>query len=240
MEITALSGLRGAVFAFAEDCSTGVELAGRDGGRLSEDSQEQHTNDARGAGPRPEKAAIVAEIRERLNASGGVVLAEYRGLDTKVMSSLRKSLRSVGGSFVVYKNTMVRFAVRQLDIECEHLLVGPTGLAFVEPLPDGSSPDAAAVAKVLMDFRRSFDKLIIKGGILGASVVGPDEVERLSRLPSADEMRVMTVGAIVSPLQRLAALTAAPMREMASLLGAPSQNFAGLLRALIDRSKKSP
>ena len=206
---------------------------------MSEDSQKQHTNGA-ARGPRPEKIAIVAEIRERLDASEGVVLAEYRGLDTKVMSSLRQALRSVGGSFVVYKNTMVRFAVRQLDIECEHLLVGPTGLAFVEPPPDGSSPDAAAVAKVLMDFRSNFDKLIIKGGILGASVVGPDEVERLSKLPSADEMRVMTVGAITAPLRSLAALTAAPMREMAGLLGSPCQNFAGLLRALIDRSKESP
>ena len=207
---------------------------------MSEDSQKQHTNGAPRGEPRPEKIAIVAEIRERLNASEGVVLAEYRGLDTKVMSSLRQALGSVGGSFVVYKNTMVRFAVRQLDIECEHLLVGPTGLAFVEPPPDGSSPDAAAVAKVLMDFRSNFDKLIIKGGILGSSVVGPDEVERLSKLPSVDEMRVMTVGAIAAPLHRLAALTAAPMREMAGLLGSPCQNFAGLLRALIDRSKESP
>ena len=206
---------------------------------MPEGSQEDHANAPKRRGPRPEKVAIVDEIRERLSASDGVVLAEYRGLDTKAMSTLRSSLRAVGGSFVVYKNTMVRFATRQLDVECEHLLVGPTGLAFVEASADGNYPDVAAVAKVLMDFQGNFDKLIIKGGILGASVVGPEEVEKLSKLPSIDVMRAKTLGAIAAPLQRLTALTGAPMREMAGLLGAHSQNFAGLLRALIDSSGES-
>ncbi len=189
--------------------------------------------------PRPEKVAAVAEIRRRLSAGNGVVLAEYRGLDTKALSSLRAALRPVGGSFVVFKNTMVRLAAQDLSIDCDHLLVGPTGLAFADAMPDGSAPDPSAVAKVLVEFRRNYDKLIIKGGVLGSNVVDTVEVERLSKLPPVDVMRAMVACTIAAPLQRTAGLLAAPLREMAGLLSAPQQNFAGLLRALIEKAEQS-
>ena len=189
--------------------------------------------------PRPEKVAAVAAIRERLAASGGVVLTEYRGLDTAAMAQLRGVLKPLGGSYKVYKNTLFRLAARELGIDCEHLLVGPTAVAFVDPRDDGSPPDAAAVAKALFEFRRSDRRLVIKGGLLGTSTLGPEAVEQLSKLPSAEQLQAQLAGALASPLQTLRGLLAAPLEEFAGLAAAPTRNFAGLVRALIDERSAS-
>ena len=184
--------------------------------------------------PRPEKVAVVAEIRERLSAAQGAVLTEYRGLDTSAMAALRHSLAPHGGSYKVYKNTLIRLAARELGIDCEHLLVGPTAVAFVEPLADGRPGDTAAVAKALVDFQRTDKRLVIKGGLLGTDSVGPEAVEHLSKLPPAEQLQAQLAGALASPMQKMAGLLGAPLQEFAGLAAAPARNFAGLLRALID------
>jgi large subunit ribosomal protein L10 len=189
--------------------------------------------------PRPEKVAAVAEIRERLAASQGAVLTEYRGLDTAAMANLRAALKPVGGSYKVYKNSLLRLAARELGIDCEHLLVGPTAVAFVEPV-DGERPgDTAAVAKALFEFQRADRRLVIKGGLLGISTVGPEAVEQLSKLPPAEQLHAQFAGALASPLQKFRGLLAAPLEGFAGLAAAPARTFAGLLQALIDERSKS-
>src|SRR5688500_20330195 len=99
--------------------------------------------------PRADKVAVVDEVKSRLSSSSAVLLTEYRGLKVGELAELRRSLRTAGGDYKIYKNTLVRFAVRDLGLEgVEELLVGPTALAFV----DG---DAAAVAKALRAFGRT-------------------------------------------------------------------------------------
>ena len=67
--------------------------------------------------PRPEKVAVVAEVKDRLDAAEAVVLTEYRGLNVRELAELRKALGEAGGEYKVYKNTMVRFAAKELDLE---------------------------------------------------------------------------------------------------------------------------
>src|SRR3954453_13843383 len=166
--------------------------------------------------PRPEKVAVVDEVRERLASSSGVLLTEYRGLKVGELADLRRALRSAGGDYKVYKNTLVRFAVRELGLEgVEDLLVGPTALAFV----DG---DAAAVAKALRDFSRTNPNLVLKGGVLGNKALTADEARALAELPSRDVL-----------LARFAGLLAAPMQQFAGLLQAMPRNMAYGLKALI-------
>ena len=98
--------------------------------------------------PRPEKVAVVDEVKERFSAASAALLTEYRGLDVAAISQLRRSLREAGGEYKIYKNTLVRFAARDLGLEIDELLTGPTAIAFV----DG---DAAAVAKALRDSART-------------------------------------------------------------------------------------
>jgi large subunit ribosomal protein L10 len=168
--------------------------------------------------PRPEKVAVVDEVRERLESSSAVLLTEYRGLKVSELASLRRSLKDVGGDYKIYKNTLVRFAVRDLGLEgVEELLVGPTAVAFVEG-------DVAAVAKALRDFSRTNPNLIVKGGVLGQKALSADEAKALAELPSRDVL-----------LSRLAGGLAAPLVQFAGLLQALPRNMAYGLQALIDQ-----
>ncbi len=170
--------------------------------------------------PRPEKVAIVEELDERLANSAAVVLTEYRGLKVSELEALRRALGSAGGSFKIYKNTLVKFAARNAGLEgmVPHL-DGPTALAFAET-------DAVEVAKVLKEFAKTNPALVIKGGVLGDSVISGAEALALADLPSREIL-----------LAQLAGLIAAPMRNFASLLNALPQNFAYALSALADKKK---
>ncbi len=172
--------------------------------------------------PRPEKAAVVAEVRDRLAASDAALLTEYRGLNVPQMAELRRSLRAAGGEYTIYKNTMVRLAVADLGIDVAHLLTGPTAIAFVGEGDEGSG-DAAAVAKALRDFSRTNRALVLKGGVLGTKVLGPEDLVALADLPSRDVLLAQLAGGFQAPLVKLA-----------GLLQALPRNFAYGLQALID------
>ncbi|HUR18976.1 MAG TPA: 50S ribosomal protein L10 [Acidimicrobiales bacterium] len=168
--------------------------------------------------PRPEKVAVVDEVRERLSSSAAAILTEYRGLGVKDLSTLRRSLSEVGGDYKIYKNTLVRFAARDLGLDdLEALLTGPTAIAFV----DG---DAVAVAKALRDFSRVHPALVVKGGLLGTSVLSAPDTAALADLPTREVL-----------LARIAGGLAAPMVKFAGLLQALPRNFAYGLKALIDQ-----
>ncbi len=173
--------------------------------------------------PRPEKVAVVDEVKERLGNASAAILTEYRGLKVGDLSTLRRSLRDSGGDYKIYKNTLVRFAVRDLGIEgLEDLLVGPTAIAFV----DG---DAVGVAKALRDYARTNPNLVVKGGVLGDSVLSAADAAALADIPPREAL-----------LARLAGLFAAPMQQFAGLLEALPRNFAYGIKALIDQQGGAP
>jgi large subunit ribosomal protein L10 len=174
--------------------------------------------------PRPKKVAIVAEVKERLEQSSGVMVTEYRGLSVKAMAELRRSLRPAGGTYKVYKNTLVRRAADELGVDLADHLVGPTALAFTGTLPDGSPGDVVTVAKVLKDFARVNPALVVKGGLLDGASLDADAVRRLADIEPREVL-----------LAKLAGLMAAPMQQFASLLQALPRNFAYGLQALIDK-----
>jgi large subunit ribosomal protein L10 len=168
--------------------------------------------------PRPEKVAVVTEVRERLQSSNGALLTEYRGLKVSDLAALRRSVGDAGGEYRIFKNTLVRRAASELNLtDLEPLLVGPTAVAFV----DG---DAVAVAKVLRDFARTNPNLTIKGGLLGTTV-----------LSAADAGALADVAPREVILAQLAGALAAPLVKMAGLLQALPRNFAYGLKALIDQ-----
>lgn len=168
--------------------------------------------------PRPEKVAVVEEVRERLSSASAAILTEYRGMKVKDLATLRNALRPAGAEYRIYKNTLVRFAARDLGLdELETMLTGPTAIAFV----DG---DAAAVAKALRDFARTNPNLVVKGGVLGTKILTAADAGALADLPSRDVM-----------LARVAGAFQAPIAQFAGLLAALPRNFAYGLKALIDQ-----
>ena len=150
--------------------------------------------------PRPEKVAVVSEVRNRLDQASAAIFTEYRGLTVKDLSALRRSLRDAGGEYRIYKNTLVRFAAHDLGLEdVVPLLVGPTAIAFV----DG---DAVPVAKALRDYARTNTHLVVKGGVLGKKFMSQADTTALADLPPREVVLARLAGALAAPMQQFAGL----------------------------------
>ena len=176
--------------------------------------------------PRPEKVAVVDEVKSRLNDAEAAVLTDYRGIDVPGMATLRSSLREAGAEYQIYKNNLVRFAARDLGLEIEEMLVGPTAIAFVRRDGDG---DPVLMAKALREFAKVNPNLEVKGGLLGDRPLTAADVDKLAQVAPREEL-----------LARLAYGLAAPMVQFAGLLQALPRNFAYGLKALIDQQGGVP
>jgi large subunit ribosomal protein L10 len=182
--------------------------------------------------PRPEKVAVVDEVRDRLSNSQAALLTEYRGIGVSDMSTLRRALRDAGGEYKIYKNTLVRFAARDLGLDIDELLTGPTAIAFV---PTDSTGDPVMVAKALRDFGKTNQALVVKGGVLGEKLLSAAEAGSLADVAPREVLLSQFAGALQAPMAQMAGLLQAPMREFASLLkaliddrgGAPEDAAAG-------------
>ncbi len=171
-------------------------------------------------GPRAEKVAAVEEVKGRLERAEAAILTEYRGLKVADLATLRRSLRSAGAEYKIFKNTLVRRATAETGTaEIDSLLAGPTAIAFVET-------DVAAAAKVLRDFARTNPALVVKGSLVGGSLLDAATTGRLAELASREALLAQLAGAL-----------AAPLRQMAGLLKALPQNLAYGLAALIDQKE---
>src|SRR3954453_11234223 len=174
--------------------------------------------------PRAEKVAVVNEVRQKFSAAGAAVLTEYRGLNVAAISQLRRQLREAGGEYKIYKNTLVRFAARDLGLEIEDLLTGPTAIAFV---PTDSTGDPVQVAKALREFSRGNQNLVVKGGVLGEKTLSAADAQALADVAPREQLLAQFAGALQSPMATMAGLLQAPMREMAGLLKALLEDRGG-------------
>jgi large subunit ribosomal protein L10 len=168
--------------------------------------------------PRPEKVAVVEEIRTKLSAAQAVFVTEYRGMRVGQLADLRGVLRGTESEHKVYKNSLARFAARDAGLDgFDELLVGPTAMTFVHG-------DVAGAAKALRDAARTNPSLVLRGGALGGSLLSADDIRALADLPSREQL-----------LARLAGALQAPLVKTAGLLQALPRNFAYGLQALIDQ-----
>jgi large subunit ribosomal protein L10 len=173
--------------------------------------------------PRPEKVAVVDEVRTRLSSANAALLTEYRGLRVDELARLRQAVREAGGEYKIFKNTLVRLAVADLGLSAlDDLLTGPTALAFV----DG---DAVAVAKALREFSRTSPNLVVKGGLLGTKVLTAADAGALADVAPREEL-----------LARLAGAFSAPLAQLAGLFAAVPRNFAYGLSALLEQRGGAP
>jgi large subunit ribosomal protein L10 len=173
--------------------------------------------------PRPEKVAVVDEVRTRLDEARAAVVTEYRGLNVADLAELRKSLTAAGSEYKVFKNTLVRRAVDGgPHALLGELLVGPTAIAFVHG-------DIGAVAKALRDFSRTNSHLVVKGGVLEGALLSPTQLGALADLPPREVL-----------LARVAGALQAPLAQLASLFQALPRNLAYGLKALVDERGGAP
>jgi large subunit ribosomal protein L10 len=144
--------------------------------------------------PTQRKIDTVAELTDKLSRTQFTVVADYRGLTVAEISDLRKRLRESGAELVVAKNTLTLIAAKQTGNEAlEPLLAGPTALAF-------AYGDIAKTAKAINDFNRGPKKLVVRGGMLGKSLLAENATDEIAKLPSRDQVLAEIVGGISSPV----------------------------------------
>lgn len=163
---------------------------------------------------RPEKAAVVAEVSERLEKSTATVLTEYRGLNVDELAQLRRQLREQGAEYRVVKNTMTRRAAEKAGLPIpDDLLTGPTALT----LCDG---DPVAATKVLKKFADQHPALVIKGGVVEGQLLDAEQTRWLAELESREALLSRLAGLMQQVLAQPAQLAQAGLSQMARLLAA--------------------
>jgi large subunit ribosomal protein L10 len=147
---------------------------------------------------RDQKAAVVDEIADQIQNAEAIFAVDYRGISVAQVAELRARLRESDARFRVVKNSLSERAADKAGMESlKPMLVGPTALTLV-------NGDAALAAKALADAARTLQLLDFKGGMLNGSVLTPDDVRSIARLPSRDVLNAQLVGTIAAPLTGLA------------------------------------
>ncbi|MBX6317682.1 50S ribosomal protein L10 [Pigmentiphaga sp.] len=142
---------------------------------------------------RQEKTVVVEEVAAQVAKAQSIVIAEYRGLDVASVTVLRKQARESGVYLRVLKNTLARRAVTGTPFEA--LSAQLTG-----PLIYAISSDPVAAAKVLSDFAKTNDKLVLKGGAMPNSLMNVEGVKALASLPSREELLAKLLGTMQAPV----------------------------------------
>lgn len=151
---------------------------------------------------RNEKAAVVADVSTQVARSQSLALAEYRGLTVAHLDELRRQARGKGVYLHVLKNTLARRAVAGTPFEVARDVMSG-------PLIYGFSEDAVGAAKVMADFAKSNDKLVIKGGAYAGRALDANGVKALAAIPSREVLIAQVAGLLKSPIQRMAGVLAA-------------------------------
>jgi large subunit ribosomal protein L10 len=145
-----------------------------------------------------EKETIVAEVAEIASSAYSAVIAEYSGLESTDMDDLRAKARDGGVYIRVVKNTLARRAVEGTDFAClQESLVGPLLMAF-------SQEDPGAAARVLKDFAKANNKLVIKALSVSGQLLAASEIDRLAKLPTKEQALSMLLSVMQAPITKLA------------------------------------
>lgn len=189
--------------------------------------------------PSAEKLEKVATLKERIQGSQALLLAEYRGLTVQDATEVRRSLGDT--RFSVVKNTLMLRAASEAGVEeLERLLEGPTAVAFV-------AEDPVSAAKKVVEAAKKFPALVLKGAYLEGRVLGPDEARGLADLESRDVMLARLAGALQAEMSRAAGMFQALQARFLGLLEAyreklpaPAEAPAEAMAAMVEAEQEQP
>ncbi|MEX2525787.1 MAG: 50S ribosomal protein L10 [Gammaproteobacteria bacterium] len=160
------------------------------------------------------KKAIVGEVAEVAASAPTAIAAEYIGLNVAQMTELRNQAREAGIFVRVVRNTLAKRALEGTRFDCmRDELKGPLLLAF-------SNEEPGSAAKVIRDFSKKNDKLVVKLVSIDGKLLPAGDIEKLASLPSLDEARSQLLGLFQAPLGKFVRVLAEPEAKFARLLGA--------------------
>lgn len=163
-----------------------------------------------------QKKALIEQTNAKLKDAGIALVVHNKGLTVAEMTNLRAKMREAGAEFKVTKNRLAKIAAKDTQYEaiCD-LLKGPTAVA--------TAKDPVAVAKGLVDFAKTNERLVIVGGAYGTQRLDVNAIEALSKLPSLDELRAKIVGMLKTPATRIACVLQAPGGQVARVIAAKAK-----------------
>ncbi len=143
------------------------------------------------------KQPIVEEISANIKDAASVVVVDYCGLTVDQDTALRKQLRENNVTYKVYKNTMMRFAVKDTEFEpLTEVLAGPSAIAI-------SKEDATAPARIIAEFAKKAPKLEIKAGVVEGDFYDAKAMEEISSIPPRDVLIGRLLGSLQSPITNI-------------------------------------
>jgi large subunit ribosomal protein L10 len=162
---------------------------------------------------RSQKEKIVADLNQVFTDSQLLVITHQNGLTVAESSEIRSRMRAANARFKVTKNRLARRALEGTRFEglVSHF-VGPTAIAVSE--------DPVAAAKVVVEYAKENDKLVVLGGALNDKELDVDSIKALASLPSLDEARIKIIGMLNTPATRIAGILRAPAGQVARVVGA--------------------
>jgi large subunit ribosomal protein L10 len=161
-----------------------------------------------------DKRAIVATVNEIASRSHSAIVAEYRGMNCAQMTQLRRQAREGGVYLRVVRNTLARRAVSNTPYEClQEILIGPIILAF-------SMEDPGAAARVINEFVKTNENLIVKGIALSGQLLSPTEIDNVAKLPTYLEAISMLMSVMSAPITQLARTLAEPHTKLVRTIAA--------------------
>ena len=162
--------------------------------------------------PRPEKVQAVEEIKERIENAEATFLTEYRGLTVSEQQQLRRGLREANAEYKVVKMSLARLAATELGLdELTESMIGPTAIAF-------ANTDPVPVAKVLKDFAKDHEHLVLKVAVMSGKLLPPEQVSKLAEIEPRDVLLGKIAGAAKAPLAKMAGMLGSFMRDTASMM----------------------
>lgn len=135
------------------------------------------------------KQEVIDEIKGRVQDNATVVLFDYRGITDNEAKELRKALRDAGADYKVYKNTLMARALNDLNYDLNESLQGPSALAY--------GTDQIAPIKILSEFAKKNESIILKTGIVDGEISDKDKLAQLATIPSRDGLLTMLAGGLI-------------------------------------------
>ena len=161
-----------------------------------------------------QKEAIVAEVAIVARGAHSAIAAEYRGLSVEQMTKLRQDARNAGVYLRVVRNTLARRALTDTGYACmSDSLKGPLVLAF-------SKEEPGAAARVMRDFAKDNDKLVVKVIALSGNLLTPGDLAALATMPTRDEALSQLLAAMKAPIGKLASTLQAPVGKLVRTVAA--------------------
>ncbi len=162
---------------------------------------------------RTQKREMVAKLNTVFSETACIVVTHYSGLNVAEISDLRRRMRDAGANFKVTKNRLTKIALEGTQYsQIGDLFNGPTAIAYAD--------DPVTPAKVVADFAKGNENLVVVGGAMGETRLDADGVQALAKLPSLDELRGKLIGLLQAPATKVAGVLQAPAGQLARVMGA--------------------